>query len=184
MSLSDYIARLRHRKGFGVHSPFAFTFLADTVGYPGHYYDDILLAEACDGLPRRLRRLARLVHRTVARMSPRAAVITQEVPAPLVVGAMLADSRLKPTAAIPAEFGPRTLMVATAPELSGREDILSRLLAAPDNILILTGTRLCPAPALQASEALRGGWQFSDTDTSIFISSDRTAPVELRVKLV
>lgn len=175
---------MRHRKGFGVHSPFAFSFITDCVGYPGHYYADTELADACDGFSRKVRRQSRLVFRIVARMAPESAVLYPEVPVPFVVATMLADSRLRPGSELPATVESHTFMAATCEELTERRGEIARLLRVKDNILLLSGTAGHRRLVAETFEALQGGWAFLDTDTAIFISSDHTSPVSLRVKLI
>lgn len=48
--------RLRHRHGYGIHSPFAYLFLTDTVGERGRYYACERLEGLCGSSCRFLRR--------------------------------------------------------------------------------------------------------------------------------
>lgn len=55
-----WIARYRHSKGFGVHSPFAFRFITEVLGERCPYYDFRRLPSAHQ----------RLIYRIAARLSP------------------------------------------------------------------------------------------------------------------
>ncbi len=55
-----WLARYRHSKGFGVHSPFAFRFITEVLGERCPYYDYSLLGSAHQ----------RLVYRIAARLQP------------------------------------------------------------------------------------------------------------------
>lgn len=55
-----WLARYRHSKGFGVHSPFAFRFITEVLGERCPYYDFDRLASAHQ----------RIAYRIAARLSP------------------------------------------------------------------------------------------------------------------
>lgn len=68
-----WLRRLRHRRGYGVHSPFAFTLITQVVYSPGRYY----AYERLDALHSRADRLLRPRRRAVCRLLFRLANLAQ-----------------------------------------------------------------------------------------------------------
>lgn len=97
MWLTDTLQRLRHSRGFGIHSPLAFTIATDIIRCRYAYYaypeiDDSL--RGADDL-RRLRRRCRMIFRLIARYSPAEAFVSASWHPSMRRACQLADSRLK-----------------------------------------------------------------------------------------
>ncbi len=69
--------RMARSKGFGIHSPFAYTFVRHVVNQPCTYY---IYSELGAGMPRASRRMLRLLFRTSLFLRPDIVATTGSVP--------------------------------------------------------------------------------------------------------
>lgn len=71
-----WLRRFRHRRGYGVHSPFAFGFITDVVyeKTPYYKYEELAAQSLCSRLPREPARVLRLLFRLVNYAQPRTLV--------------------------------------------------------------------------------------------------------------
>ncbi len=66
-----WLRRIRHRKGYGVHSPFAYDMLTQVIYSPGRYYDYTLLDAQFPGWNRLLLHRRMVIDRLLFRLSNR-----------------------------------------------------------------------------------------------------------------
>lgn len=176
--------RLRHRKGFGIHSPFAFSLIADVVGYPGHYYGDDLLRERVGNRRGLKRRRAWLLHRLVARLDPLAVVLPPDSPREMVEAAMIARTDRAPRSSLPAGDLRDVLMAASTDYLCAHSEDVARMLSTPGCTLLVYGDETAIARlTLRARADMPGGWALVDRLTAIYIASPGTPFIEYDVKL-
>lgn len=79
----NLINRIRHYRGFGVHSPLAYAFITEILRQHYSYYAYPGIRVACRDYPARIHRLARLLHRIAARHNFAAYRVSADVPPPL-----------------------------------------------------------------------------------------------------
>lgn len=184
-SLLKSLRRRRHRKGFGIHSPFAFTLIADVVGYPGHYYGDDLLRDQIGNRRGTLPRRAWLLHRIVARLDPSAVVFPAQTPQELVRAVRIARTDREPLTTFPEEEQSDLMVVADTDYLFAHSSVLSRILTTPGYILMAMGDEdSIERLSLRASVDMPGGWALVDRTTALFIVSASCPFIKYDVKLV
>jgi hypothetical protein len=137
-----WFTRYRHRKGFGIHSPFAFQAVGEVINLPavyGYYHDDALSRRCrASSVPKSFRRMAVVAMRWVARHATEYACVTNSVTPLFKESITLADSRVKYLAAPPKNMA--GLFVTAADDTSEAE--LTRLMNAPDApVVVAVGYR-------------------------------------------
>lgn len=179
-----FLRRHRHRRGFGVHSPFAFSLIRDVAGSPGHYYADDLLRESIGNPRGRLRRSARLLHRLVARLDPLTVVVAPGTAAELATAAAIARTDRSPVSRLPDGPLRDLMMVASTDWLNSHPGETRKVLSSPGCTLVaIRGELPTQSAALTARRAMPGGWALIDTGVAVFICSAKTPYVEYEVKL-
>lgn len=177
--------RRRHRKGFGIHSPFAFTLIADVVGYPGHYYGDEKLRELVGNRRGTRRRRAWLLHRLVARLDPSAVVFPGEAPSELIQAVRIARTDREPLTVLPEDELRDLMVVADTSFLLSHSSVLSKILTTPGCSLMAIGDEdTIERLSLRASVDMPGGWAIVDKTTALFIVSSVCPFIKYDVKLV
>lgn len=186
MRLTNYLCRLRHNKGFGIHSPFAFSLIRDIVGAPGHYYSDYQLYHLVGRRgSSRISRLTWLIHRLTARLDPQMVVMPEDLPEQLSTAVQLARTTLRPTAKLPRELPRDTMLICRAKWMMLHEDDVQSVYKQIGNIVVvLCGNHDVENIANVASESMPGGWALTDNDVAVFISSDKTPYLRYDVKLL
>lgn len=185
MGLCRHIQRLRHRKGFGVHSPFAFSLIADTAEYPGHYYGDDLLRATVGNRRGTLRRQAWLLHRLIARLDPECVVIPEGSPEAFARAAMIARTDRRPVPELPPARVSGLMLVASPGYLRSHPGETASLLSHPGNMLVVFSRErdLAGVPIL-ARGNMPGGWALIDSRTAVLVTSSRTPYLEYQVSLL
>lgn len=185
MSLGKLFTRYRHRKGFGIHSPFAFSLIGDIAGAPGHYYGDETLRERIGNRRGRERRTAWLLNRIVARLDPAVTWIMAELPDSLTTAIRIARTDREPLRCVPKPLPDRLMTVAKADTLLSQPELISKLVEVSGAIFFITGEK---KSIEEVAGILRvqmpGGWGLIDTHVALFISSCDTPYIEYDVKLL
>lgn len=184
MSLGLYITRWRHHKGFGVHSPFAFSLIADIAGKPGSYYGDDRLREQIGNRHGTMRRQAWLLHRLIARIDPTAVIIPKEMPEAFTIAATIARTDRAPISEIPKPM-PRDFMIVASPDyLRENADKVIEALSHSGNTLVVFGRRRIADDLLvRMRKSMPGGWALIDSKTAVLISSTQSHYMEYQVRL-
>ena len=177
------LQRLRHRKGFGVHSPFAFSLIADVAGSPGHYYGDDMLRDLVGSRHGEARCRAWLLHRLVARLDPSVVVLPPGTPQMLADAVKIARTDRTPVESLPAGKLRDVMLVADCGWLAVHEEA-DRLLTSPGCMLIAYGSDAdISRLTVLVAEKMPGGWILADRRSAIYISSARTPLQSYDVKL-
>ncbi len=97
MWLTDAWQKLRHSRGFGIHSPLAFNIATEIIRCPYDYYAYTEIDDYLRGAIRisRLRRRCRMIFRLIARYSPKQALVSPSWHPAMRRACELSDSRLK-----------------------------------------------------------------------------------------
>lgn len=178
------LQRRRHRKGFGIHSPFAFSLIADVAGYPGHYYGDDMLRATVGARRGESRRRAWMLHRLVARLDPATVVLPPGTLPELVEAVKIARTDRVPAGRLPEGKLRDVMMVADCDYLLRHNAEVTRLLTTPGCTLVAYGDEgAISRLTTQASADMPGGWALADRRTAIYIASARTPYLEYDVKL-
>ena len=181
---AQWYKRLRHSKGFGVHSPYAFMLVGQLLNCPYRYYayDDIegYLLNQPDS--RRLRHDARLLIRMVGRMGFSRFGTVGKVHPVLHKAVEIADSRVKHcalTEPVLAEMEcERLLVYVCAPA----DDVawLKRCAVGQGCCILFRGIKdaaiRCDYEA--TVEACSHGVVFEDTDMALIVVNDRVPRVK------
>lgn len=178
------LQRLRHRKGFGVHSPFAFSLIADVAGSPGHYYGDDMLRDLIGARHGEARCRAWLLHRLVARLDPSVVVLPPGTPQMLSDAVKIARTDRTPVESLSAGKLRDVMLVAGCGWLANHEEETDRLLTSPGCTLMAYGSDAdISRLSVLVAEKMPGGWILADRRTAIYISSARTPLQSYDVKL-
>lgn len=178
------LQRLRHRKGFGVHSPFAFSLIVDVTGSPGHYYGDDMLRDLVGARHGEVRCRAWLLHRLVARLDPTVVVLPSGTPQMLADAVKIARTDRPPVESLPAGKLRDVMLVADCGWLAVHDEETDRLLTSPGCTLMAYGSYAdISCLSVLAAEKMPGGWILADRRTAIYISSARTPLQSYDVKL-
>lgn len=178
------LQRLRHRKGFGVHSPFAFSLIVDVAGSPGHYYGDDMLRDLVGARHGETRCRAWLLHRLVARLDPLVVVLPPGTPQMFSDAVKIARTDRTPVESLPAGKLRDVMLVADCGWLAVHDEETDRLLTSPGCTLMAYGSYAdISRLSVLAAEKMPGGWILADRRTAIYISSARTPLQSYDVKL-
>lgn len=166
-SFAQWYKRLRHSKGFGIHSPFAFMLVNEVINCRCRYYgyDDI---EPYIDLMKgsKQRRLARLLIRLVGRISFNKFVIVGEIDDVLIKAVEIADSRVEIERGVEEVLSLSLIYVAG---LCDADEELSASMQVDGNVFVFDG--LCDSELRKQYEYLvsecRHGVVFEDRDMSI-----------------
>lgn len=165
-SFAQWYKRLRHSKGFGIHSPFAFMLVNEIINcrYRYYGYDDIEpYIDSMKGCKQR--RLARLLIRLVGRISFKKFVAIGETDEVLIKAVEIADSRVEVERCVEEVLSPSLIYVAG---LCDAEE-LSASMQVEGNVFVFDG--LCDGELRKRYEALlsecRHGVVLEDCDMSI-----------------
>ncbi len=172
--------RFLRAKGFGVHSPFAYSFLSDVVRCPYAYYAYPLLdAIARNASPSISPKLMRLIFRVGARFDIRTAICLG--PEAQAVNASLRLLRRQIRLVNPG--APAQILIAGRITPSQAKTLLQAL----PSVIILTGIRRKHSSTKrfwQQIDADTGhGMSFADTDNIIFINSPALPRQHFRICL-
>lgn len=176
-----WVRRRRHRLGFGVHSPFAFTLVRDVVrGKHCRYYRSQRLRFESRGLPRSIKRECAMLFRLAARHHFSEAIITPTVE-PQLRGAILLAA---PTTRFTTDFSSGNLspllLIANSSDLSS-ENINSVM--AKGNIIYLRQTHAAPGLISEIISKMPGGWILHDRKAAMLIPDPSTPLCRIEVKL-
>ena len=185
-ALNKAFQRLRHRRGYGVHSPFIYSLLKDLSAPPGSYYNDLILTEELSGHNRHLRRKAFLIHRLIARLKPEYLYIEDNQWKDIFrQTATLADSRIKILSALPEKGMKPSMIVYTGKHAESRIEEMIDFLKSEGQILVLCGEKNDIENAVDGiRNRLSHGWAVIDRQIAIFISSSLTPFIDYEVKLI
>lgn len=169
MRLADALIRRRHRLGFGVHSPFAFSFVNDVIRSPHHgyaYYNDVRVHKLlCSAHPATRAGLT-LLFRLTARSHHTCIFISPQLPQVLKDVIRQAVKHVPVKQRIPSSADSGNLIVATAAEATG--------LRAPlpaDLTLVVPTFGHDDATTDSIAAMMPGGWTFEGTSMAIFITA-------------
>lgn len=170
ISWPDALMRWRHTRGFGVHSPFAFSFLTDVVRpLPSQYayYASGKLRELTRQLPKRLRAEYAMLFRLCARQSPRQVCLSANTETNLASALALIVGKKSVHTHMPQNLKKGTLAVCSAIELD-------RLPALESGVaLVIRYLTRKPQVLHQLIPTLPGGWVFEGLDSAIIITDGR-----------
>lgn len=173
--------RWRHTRGYGVHSPFAYSLVSEVVrpgsDYAYYGYEDIDNSiEHSES--RRNRRESRILLRLASRLNVRSAFIPQHAVNTFRVALLAANSRMHVTTAL-SEIPDCTLVASNADYVP--LDILKQCLTTPGRVLAL---RKLPEGWRDELFAVLGdGMMFFSRDNAIIISRPGMQKVAYSVKL-
>ena len=170
---AQWYKRLRHSKGFGIHSPFAFMLVNEIINCRCRYYgyDDIEpYIDLMKG--RKQRRLARLLIRLAGRISFKKFVIVGEADEVLIKAVEIADSRVAIEKGLDGQLSSSLVYVA---ELCDVSKGLSASMQVDGNVFVFGG--LCDSELRNQYEAVVSecchGVVFEDRDMSIVFVRSR-----------
>lgn len=177
-----WLSRRRHRLGFGVHSPFAFTLVRDVVrGRRCRYYRSRQLRFESRGLPHSMKRECALLFRLAARHHFSYAIITPTVE-PQLQGAMqLASPGLRFFSDFSLANHAPTLIVANTCDI---QTINISSFVEEGNIIYLRQTDKVPSITSELIRRMPGGWIMHDYRSSLFIPDPATPLYHIEVKLI
>lgn len=182
---SQWYKRLRHSKGFGVHSPYAFMLVHEIIDCRCRYYgyDDIEAYMPQGKRGKMVRNDARLIIRILGRMSLDAFVShTDDEDAPAILSAVsVADSRLR-VSMKPLE-GVRNL-VYVSKRFDG-DEVLCDLVGRDGSWIIFRGLRNEEINRLYRAVVAKctNGVVFEDTDISIIVVNRKMTMVKYTMKI-
>lgn len=179
--LTESYKRWRHTRGYGVHSPFAYSLVCNVlkpkVPYAYYGYEDIDNAVE-RGESRRNRREARILLRLAARLGVRSAFIPQHSVNTFRVALLAADSRMHISTAM-SEIPDCTLIGSNSDYVP--LDVLKHTLTRPGSILAL---RKLPAGWIdELFETLDEGLMLFGRDNAIIISRPGMQKVAYSIRL-
>lgn len=166
-SFAQWYKRLRHSKGFGIHSPFAFMLVNEIINCRCRYYgyDDIeLYIDSMKG--RKQRRLARLLIRLVGRISFKKFIVIGKADDVLIKAVEIADSRVEIERGVEEVLSSSLIYVT---ELCDADEDLSASMQVDGNVFVFDGlydSELRKQYEYLVSEC-RHGVVFEDCDMSI-----------------
>ncbi len=174
---------MRHRLGFGVHSPFAFRFVRDIVQPPRGcgYYSSFRLRRLLAPLPSGLRKEFALLFRLAARLHPRAIYLQDCTDDRLDDALHLGCTSVKCRHRLPKHDVTDALIICAA---AGMDCERAAALLNSGNILVLRDLHGNPSLLQSAVEAMPGGWTFEDTRLAILVSSPNEPLNRLSIKLI
>lgn len=180
--MKTWFQRYRHKKGFGVHSPFAFTFITEIVHQPYAYYAYPEIVEACCN-GKRIHD-AKLLHRIASRFPIKRATLFCDDKRGLEVALRLADSKL--TIATSAGNCPNQIIFIDSSTHNRTADMFKALLDHEMNFLILRGIgndSHLRNLFTELSESLHHGLVLEDYDLAIIVPTKRMPRMHYDVKL-
>lgn len=181
-SLIRYCRLYCHRRGHGVHSPFAFRVIRDVIVGNGYYYSSGRLMRLTDGFPVALKREYGIVFRLIARLSPKGVRIGNSIEPQMELLVRLADMRpFMATGMGGYAYERRVLTICSASDL--RPGVPEKLLA-DGNILIVRGLKDFPEIKDVLVSEMKGGWVFADANLALFVSNDSERLNEVDVKMI
>lgn len=169
-----------HRRGFGVHSPFAYRFVRDIIRTPAHYYAVVRFRRHVAPLPLVYRKEYALLFRLVARMAPEHIMLAGSVEMQLPPLLYLADSRAIFSHQL-TDCQAHTLTILSSTDL--RRTVPHGLLA-DGNILVIRELTDYPQALGLMLEMLKGGWVFHDSRMAILVSNSAERLNLLEVKML
>lgn len=172
--------RWRHRRGFGVHSPFAYRFVRDIISTPAHYYAVVRFRRHVAPLPPFYRKEYALLFRLVARLAPEHIMLAGSVETQLPPLLHLADSRATLRHQL-ADCPANTLTILSSTDL--RRTVPHGLLA-DGNILVIRELSDYPQALPSMLELMKGGWVFHDSRMAILVSNSAERLNLLEVKML
>ena len=155
-TLLTAFTRLRHSRGFGIHSPFAFRFVTEVLCQKLPYY-----AYAEIGRDRRLR----LLYRLMAEFRPARVAIYSSTPAPLEATVRRASAKATLSHSKP--------QFVVADDLDADPESYLRLLADGAHALILNAS---PSLRPRIAAALSAGMIFDNGHGTLVVASHRHLP--------
>lgn len=161
-----WLSRHRHRKGFGVHSPFAYRVVKDIIA-PSRkyrYYAEEAIA-GYDSPSRQITRLALMVHRLVGRYNYRIKVSALSPSVETLMRYAAETASRVPSA------DASVLLITSAPF---RTDTLTRVSQDGITLLILSPFELAAPP--------RTGVLFHDTRAALYFPYEKTAFVAYDIR--
>lgn len=180
-SLIRYCRSCCHRKGHGVHSPFAYRLIKDVVAGKGHYYSERRLTRLTEGFPKALKREYAMLFRLVARLSPEAVRISDIIEPQMELLIRLADTRPFMARGM-GGYGHknRVMTICSATDLRTH---LPEGLLSDGNILFVRELKSQPEVRHILQNEMAGGWIFVDSNSLLLVSNDSEPLNEIDVKL-
>lgn len=183
--ISQWYKRLRHSKGFGVHSPYAFMLVREIIDCRCRYYgyDDIeaYIPQCKQG--RTVRKDARLIIRMVGRISFGAFVahVGKDGTSAIFSAVNVADSRLK-VSDTPVDGVPNLVYIA---KQSVEEEMLCNVVNQDGSCIIFRGLKSPGMNRLYHSlvAKCRYGVIFEDVDISIIVVNRKMSLVKYTMKI-
>ena len=168
--------RWRHRRGFGVHSPFAYRMVRDVLTSRGHYYAVVRFRRDTAGLPRKTIKEYAVLFRLVARLAPRRINLAGSVEMQLYPVLRLADSRVLIAEGTGGySHCDRVLTILSASDI--RHTLPDGILRS-GNMLVIRNLKEQPTALETVLGAVTGGWVFADSRTAIIVS-DSDEPLNM-----
>lgn len=178
--------RWRHKKGYGVHSPFAYSLIKDLSAKPGSYYKDKMMSKLMGAKYTYTHRQGRLLHRLIARLDPSVIVMPEEgYSEEWVIAITFANSKANIIKDFPNTPFENVLVVVSAPYVNSHPDEMALLLSCERGILMTFGE---PSEIAEARRFIQHiiprGWGLIDKKTALFIASSDSPYIDYDVKLV
>lgn len=180
-SLIRHIKLRLHRRGHGVHSPFAFRMVRDVITNQGYYYSTARLERLTLGFPKQLKKEYRLLFRLIARLSPKDVRISNSIEPQMELLVRMADMRPFMARGI-GGYTHRKSILTICSALDFRNGLPEGVLH-DSNMLFLRELNYAPEIKKEVAKEMKGGWVFSDSRSGIWISRDSEALNIIDIKL-